>query len=254
MLSSKSLIAFIKINGAIWLLGLLKFFGLSDWIIAVLIIHFTNIDKKLLDWEPKEDYKFQFLGYTITNNMLKGITHNLVTPRPTRLITFIPRSFLFELIFDFFHYWIHRISHYRYLYRFHKTHHKYPSPNSWTTFYMHPIDLVLSYSIPFLISSLLVPFNSLEFAVLTVYMAYQEIAGHLGKEIYPSSCFAQCVWLPRALNIELYTEDHHNHHRSNNCNYSKRFIIWDKIFGTFKNGLIKKKVRLLDNNDDLHSR
>jgi sterol desaturase/sphingolipid hydroxylase (fatty acid hydroxylase superfamily) len=40
--------------------------------------------------------------------------------------------------------------------------------------------------------------------------------------------------LPKWLNIELYCEDHDIHHSVNNCNYSKRFSLWDKVFGTFK--------------------
>ena len=48
----------------------------------------------------------------------------------------------------------------------------------------------------------------------------------------PTSSFPQCIWLPRLFNIELYTEDHDLHHSRNNCNYSKRFSLWDKIFKT----------------------
>jgi sterol desaturase/sphingolipid hydroxylase (fatty acid hydroxylase superfamily) len=73
----------------------------------------------------------------------------------------------------------------------------------------------------------------MSFHILTVYLTYQEIAGHLGKAMYPTSSFAQCIWLPRLLGIQLYTEDHDLHHLRLNCNYSKRFSIWDRLFRTY---------------------
>jgi sterol desaturase/sphingolipid hydroxylase (fatty acid hydroxylase superfamily) len=57
---------------------------------------------------------------------------------------------------------------------------------------------------------------------------------YASKKLYPSGSFSQCVWIPRAFNISLYTEDHTLHHSNNNCNYSKRFSLWDKAFGTYK--------------------
>jgi sterol desaturase/sphingolipid hydroxylase (fatty acid hydroxylase superfamily) len=66
-----------------------------------------------------------------------------------------------------------------------------------------------------------------------VYKIFIEISGHCGKNI--NSCsFPQFVWLPKLFKIEMYAEDHDAHHRFNNCNYSKRFILWDKLFLTYK--------------------
>jgi sterol desaturase/sphingolipid hydroxylase (fatty acid hydroxylase superfamily) len=64
------------------------------------------------------------------------------------------------------------------------------------------------------------------------YKTYIEIAGHCGKEINTPS-FPQFIWIPRFFDMELYTANHDLHHSSNNCNYSKRFSLWDKVFGTY---------------------
>jgi sterol desaturase/sphingolipid hydroxylase (fatty acid hydroxylase superfamily) len=40
------------------------------------------------------------------------------------------------------------------------------------------------------------------------------------------------MWLPRALGIELHVYDHDTHHARGMCNYSKRLILWDVVFGT----------------------
>ncbi len=73
-----------------------------------------------------------------------------------------------------------------------------------------------------------------EFYLITVYKIFIEIAGHTGKISKPTCSFPQFIWLPKMLNIELYSEDHSLHHSKINCNYSKRFSLWDKIFGTFR--------------------
>jgi sterol desaturase/sphingolipid hydroxylase (fatty acid hydroxylase superfamily) len=70
--------------------------------------------------------------------------------------------------------------------------------------------------------------------MIIVYKNFIEISGHSGKKLYPTSCFSQFKWLPQWLNIELYTEDHDLHHSLNNCNYGKRFSLWDKLFNTYK--------------------
>lgn len=71
------------------------------------------------------------------------------------------------------------------------------------------------------------------FHFIVVYKNFIEISGHSGKILYPTTSFPQFMWLPKWLNIELYCEDHDNHHFINNCNYSKRFSLWDKVFNTY---------------------
>jgi sterol desaturase/sphingolipid hydroxylase (fatty acid hydroxylase superfamily) len=66
-----------------------------------------------------------------------------------------------------------------------------------------------------------------------IYKVYLEISGHLGMYL-TSNSFVQFVWLPRIFGIEMYAKDHYLHHAHNNCNYAKRFTIWDKLFGTYK--------------------
>lgn len=147
---------------------------------------------------------------------------------------FIGKSFIFEVIFDFGHYWLHRAAHLPFIYKLiHKKHHIHKHPQASTTFYMNPIDLIFTYGGPLIIGVFVIPFSKFEFACLTTYLTYQEIAGHLGKHTTTSS-FAQCIWLPRMLKIELMTKDHDYHHTSFKYNFSKRFKLWDVFFGTFK--------------------
>ena len=150
------------------------------------------------------------------------------------LIYFIPVSFGYEILFDFFHYFFHRFEHSYFYKHIHKVHHYIKYPTTLTTYYQHPIDLILSNTIPQILTLLIMSKISFYmYNLIIIYKIYIEISGHCGK-IINSCCFPQFIWLGQFFNIELYTEDHDLHHTLNNCNYGKRFCLWDKIFNTYK--------------------
>jgi sterol desaturase/sphingolipid hydroxylase (fatty acid hydroxylase superfamily) len=148
---------------------------------------------------------------------------------------------LFELIFDFFHYWGHRLIHSnRFLYIWvHKKHHKFRYPTTILTYYQEPLDILITNAIPVALSVWIIhqqmgwEMSPFQLTLLMIYKTYIEICGHTGKEVPNTSSFVQFMWLPRWLGIQLYTDDHDLHHTVNNCNYSKRFSLYDKLFGTF---------------------
>jgi len=158
--------------------------------------------------------------------------------------SFILISFVFEIIFDFFHYWSHRYLHEnRYLYQnLHLDHHSDKNPSVFHTFNDSIAGTIITNSIPYLLSLLLVSYvlnrsiTTSENSLILVYKTFVEISGHSGKELGKASSFPQFKWLPCIFNMELYTSDHHVHHRYPKSNYSKRFILFDKLFGTFKRG------------------
>ena len=151
-------------------------------------------------------------------------------------ILFIPKTFLFELIFDFFHYWFHRLLHTKYLYFLHKQHHQFSQNISIEHTFNHNIlDLVISNLMPMYLTSQIIYLSDFQFIIFLIYKTFIEFAGHIGsninKKIIPS--FPQFYWLPKYFNIEMYSIDHYLHHATFNYNYSKRFVLWDKIFNTY---------------------
>lgn len=237
-------------------------FIISEMVTNVFLIRYTNApNKKYIETnssterthEPVEEYKGEFILNMLHSSLIKGVVHyyifNSLIECPSisgecqnflfDIGTFIMKSFVLEIIFDGCHYIIHRTAHsnallYKYV---HKKHHKHKHPSVWTTFYMHPVDILLSYGVPLYISlrvvNSLVDISKIQFYMYITYLSLQEIAGHSGKAMYPSSGFAQCVWLPKLFHFELYTDDHDLHHTKFTCNYSKRFVLWDKLFGTY---------------------
>lgn len=193
---------------------------------------------------PKEDYKYEFHYYVLSSTTVEAVTHLIINNNFTYIdralyqdiILFIPTSFIFEILFDFFHYISHRALHSKYLYKYsHKVHHKFKHPTTITSYYQDPLDLIITNSIPTMFAlSLTNNISYRQFNLILIYKTFIEISGHCGKCVYPTSSFPQFMWLPKLLQIDLYTEDHDLHHSLNNCNYAKRFSIWDKIFNTYK--------------------
>lgn len=263
MISQKSLIIFIKVNAVLWGIGhmfyvlyklMLCSSGNSRFLFTFLCYVFLlaknyfilnqlessvkKVQPITLSEPPKEKYEHEFDHFIAKDTVIELFGLNIVrsfnsTSIITDIVSFIPLTFLFELVFDFFHYWTHRLCH-RYAYWIHKRHHMHKHPRGVTVFYQDPLDLMITNVIPFFITSLIVPLSTYQLAVFTSYKTFIEISGHLGRRSWPTPSFSQFIWLPKLLGIELYSEDHDLHHTRVNCNYSKRFSIWDKLFGTFK--------------------
>lgn len=196
---------------------------------------------------PYEKFYHEFDFYVLTTSIYDVLSNfifkkYMIHTNPSityDLLIFIPYTFLFEILFDLFHYLGHRISHTKYIYKhFHKFHHTYPYPITILSFYQHPVDLFLLNTIPmfislYLLNIILTKPSIYMFKIIITYKTFLEISGHSGKNSNGSS-FIQFFWLPKIFDIELRTKDHDLHHTLNNCNYSKRFSIWDKVFKTYK--------------------
>ena len=248
MISIKSIKAFTYSNSLILFIGflqymipnivLLPFIILRNFLLTKTIEIFTQ-EKELINANyiyPPGDFQFHIIQASaiefITVQCVRfNSNESLIT-----IITFIPVSFLFEIIFDFFHYCLHRGMH-LVPNSYHKTHHTYIHLKPHIAFYQDPLDLLLTNSLPFLLTSNIVsvfyPLSRLEINLIIVYKVFTEIAGHSGHKSFPTSSFPQCIWIPRMLGIEMYSENHNLHHLNAHYNFSKRFTLWDKVFGTY---------------------
>lgn len=270
-ISNKSILTFFNVNGTLLSISLIKyiiFYYFSDvnFLNKIFIMYCTYIIRNYLmmfllfnatknkqfitttNVNNDSNYKLNSHLYVLSTTFFDTITtiflHNKLINSTfsifniiNSIIYFIPVSLLFEIILDFFHYWAHRILHMnKNLYQFiHKLHHKHVNPVIINAYYLSILELIISISIPMILTVNILPYNLslFEFIMISVYKQYTELAGHSGRILSPASSFPQCIWIPRLLNIELYAENHDLHHKLNNCNFSKRFSLWDKIFGTY---------------------
>jgi sterol desaturase/sphingolipid hydroxylase (fatty acid hydroxylase superfamily) len=253
IINKASLYNYLFVNTVLWCGGTLDYLMLERsfyllslicWknLFLVLLVSFKNASKPYINPGERDRNVKKEIGYLAQITLIDLISLRLLLSQAYsfesfgwELVTFIPRSFLFELVFDFGHYATHRLAHsIPYIYQnIHKEHHQDILISPWTTYHQNPIDLLLTNTLPLLCASQIIPTSQLFICVMMWYKTLLEVGGHLGKETKASS-FSQCIWLPRYLGIELKTEEHNIHHRNPMRNFSKRFSIWDKAFGTFE--------------------
>jgi sterol desaturase/sphingolipid hydroxylase (fatty acid hydroxylase superfamily) len=138
-----------------------------------------------------------------------------------------PRVVLYFVLADFGHYWIHRLTHTKYLWRVHKWHHS-PTYMYWlggvrTTvpdFFMVNIPYVLAYS------------------VLWISPWWMANAMAVQSILQNDWMHMNVTWRSRWLEWIIVTPRyHHIHHSDNPEHYGKNmaslFTIWDRLFGTY---------------------
>ena len=246
LISISSIKWYIIINGFIISMGSLQYLIFSYYKYFALIIFFITIIKLLLIIFVlnyiTHDKKFitkgnrtrnfeiiNFLKTSIVETISFYILINYFSNNSSiiyDLIYFIPRSFAFEIIFDFGHYWTHRLMHYHpILYRIvHKKHHTDYLININTSYNHTMYDYIITNTLPLILAGYIMPSSLYFYNLIFWYKSFVEFAGHTGKS-NKSGSFPQGVWLPRFFGIQLQTKDHNIHHISPNYNFSKRFSI-----------------------------
>lgn len=260
MLSLKSGKNFIMINAPLMILAYVQYYLFENIfnifllfllfllrnLFLLIAIHLLTCEKEFITNKDRDKQKYDPklpVLLLITSTLIETAVHvatmhyyNFDSSNITNdIIKFIPISFAYEIIFDFFHYWAHRFEHNGLIYKHtHKLHHKYQYTLIQFTHCHHPLDIIISNVIPHAITLNLVPnISKFTYSAILIYKIFIEMNGHTGKQTNATS-FPQCIWLPQLFNIELMTKNHDDHHIYNNCNYAKRFSLWDKVFGTFK--------------------
>ena len=257
MVSLASLKWFCVINGSVLLVGtgqyyLLKYF--EHHVVALLIaiflknivsysvINYATVQRAYITKGVRKQ-KFDFINFTKTGLIetasyyyASRIAAYSTSSILMDIVLFIPTSFVFELVFDFFHYWTHRGAHMNYsVYKIvHSKHHEHSLVDASTTYNHSALDLLLTNFMPIVLATSIVPLSDYTTVLVFWFKSLVEVAGHTGKET--SSSFIQCIWLPQVLGIELYSRNHNLHHISAKYNFSKRFSIWDKLFRTYHQG------------------
>ena len=241
--SQKSIQWFVLINGTICSIATIQYFyPILVWVKVIVLLYFLEIfskGKPFIHDGPRtlnpapwliQATLFEVGGHAI----LERIVHPTSDIR-SELIWFIPTSFLFEIVFDFFHYWTHRLCHmHKGLYRrIHSVHHSVQLLQSSAAFKHHALDLMITNVFPLFVTVKLLPVNMYSLTLIMWYKTLQEIAGHSGKDTRGSS-FSQFKWVPQWLGIALYSRNHTEHHRNPSVNFAKRFSLWDRVFGTFQ--------------------
>jgi sterol desaturase/sphingolipid hydroxylase (fatty acid hydroxylase superfamily) len=135
---------------------------------------------------------------------------------------------------EFHFYWIHRAIHIKPLYKYvHYLHHKNVNPGPWSGMAMHPAEHLVYFTV--ILINLVVPLHPIHLLYNTQKSALEPASTHHGFE-------------GPILDGKLPTGSyfHYLHHRYFECNYGGDKWPFDKVFGTFRDGLsdaLNPKVR-----------
>jgi Delta7-sterol 5-desaturase len=130
-------------------------------------------------------------------------------------------------IWSAFHfYWVHRLLHVPFLYRFvHSLHHRNVSIGPWSGFAMHPVEHFLylsSLAIHWIVAS-----HPIHLIFHVIYQGPGAAMTHTGYEN---------LLVRDKRRLALGTFYHQLHHRYYECNYGNQEMPWDRWFGTFHDG------------------
>jgi len=149
---------------------------------------------------------------------------------------------VYEIINDFFYYWLHRYAHENvWVYKnVHKLHHTSKCPTALNSATMTMAETFFTFILsdwftPFLMHQFL-PMTCTEFAFWSWWICSIEVYGHSGHGLDNNTLsiwrFGLCGIFSN-LGFMMEQKDHEIHHWNNKFNYCKRTQLWDKIFGTF---------------------
>ena len=174
-------------------------------------------------------------------------------------LLFIPKSLVIELMFDFGHYWTHRYCHRnKILFKYvHHDHHTHSHPGPLSTYCQSHFDVLFTNILPWYVAMAFGPSLTMwQYHLFVCYKTFIEVAGHSGFDTNAPS-FPQLPllpWICKKMNanttIVLYNKEHDWHHYKPTANFSKRFSIWDRIFGTYEQPKFHLRLQTRNNNKE----
>ena len=135
-------------------------------------------------------------------------------------------------MFDLVSYWFHRIAHVvPLLWRFHRVHHSDTTMDASTNFRAHPLELIFWFGTSNILASAIFGLDLLTLAVYFLVATPFFFLEHANLR-FPK-------WIDNSFGLLFTTPNLHKvHHEQDqhytDSNYSDIFILWDRLFGTFK--------------------
>jgi sterol desaturase/sphingolipid hydroxylase (fatty acid hydroxylase superfamily) len=154
-----------------------------------------------------------------------GLFHHLDLPMWLNLVFGV-------MAFDFVNYWFHRTAHrIPVLWRFHRVHHSDTRMDASTNLRAHPVDLLVYFGLSNVVAAAIFGMDVTALGVFFLVITPYVFIEHSNIK-FPA-------WLDKTFGLIFTTPNMHKvHHEQDqyytDSNYADIFIIWDRIFGTFK--------------------
>lgn len=135
-------------------------------------------------------------------------------------------------LFDLTSYWFHRLSHVvPLLWRFHRVHHSDTTMDASTNFRGHPLESFLWFGSSSILAAAIFGLDLLTMGVYLFITMVFFVLQH-SNLLFPK-------WIDKSLGLVITTPNLHKvHHEQDqyytDSNFADIFIVWDRLFGTFK--------------------
>ena len=218
-----------------------------NYIIITLIVLFYSLEH-LLD----APFKFNKIHHHLMNNLLMWIAFLIVNFFWATVTVWsiewlndhrFGLLYLVELpawiklllgvaLFDFTTYWFHRMAHkVPLIWRFHRVHHGDTKVDASTNLRAHPVELILWFGFSNILAAGVFGLDLMSLALYFLIATPFFFLEHANLR-FP-------VWLDKTVGLVVTTPNLHKIHHDQNqhytdSNFSDIFILWDRLFGTFK--------------------
>jgi lathosterol oxidase len=150
-------------------------------------------------------------------------------------VWFIVLAFILPFWQDLLFYWVHRISHWKWLYDCsHYLHHRNTNVGPWSGLSMHPIEHLLYFTRWIIL--FIVPSHPIHMFYLMQRPALNPALGHTG--------FDRIVLKEAGEGISIDSYFHYLHHRFFECNYGTVTVPFDRWFGSLHDGTPESYQRM----------
>ncbi len=135
-------------------------------------------------------------------------------------------------MFDLMSYWFHRMSHVvPILWRFHRVHHSDTTMDASTNFRAHPIEIFLWFGTSSILAAAVFGLDLLTLGLYLFITMIFFVLQHSNLR-FPK-------WVDKSIGLIFTTPNIHKvHHEQDqhytDSNFADIFIVWDRLFGTFK--------------------
>ncbi len=136
------------------------------------------------------------------------------------------------MLFDFVSYWFHRTAHkLPLIWRLHRVHHSDTNVDASTNFRGHPIEFIFWFGPSNIVAAAIFGLSNLSLGLYFLIITPLFFLEHTSLK-FPT-------WIDRTVGLVFTTPNMHKvHHEQDqyytDSNYADIFILWDRIFGTFK--------------------
>jgi sterol desaturase/sphingolipid hydroxylase (fatty acid hydroxylase superfamily) len=138
---------------------------------------------------------------------------------------YLSKFILLPLIAELWFYYMHRLMHHRFFYRWHADHHAFIQPYAFAGLYCSPVEMVLINQMTIALPCQLLGLSLIEIMLFSIVVALNVLKGHAALHLRKDVP----KWIPSIL---TQSWDHDIHHKIMVGNYGVLYLL-DRVHGTY---------------------